>query len=778
MSGDDRTRHLIRLDGTSWSFWTLAAVRSAGFAAGRVLALADAEFAALADKDADDERPSAAYLEGYGPAWQRVSDRLGDVCRDPRFLEAVTWQNPAAVANSLENVALAPRFDGGVPASKHRKRLLTVASYLQRYTLKNDSIGFFGPVGWARWTGGDVPVRVSPGRDLLARRTVYFEHWAVAAVAAAFSRDPGLAPFLRPVPSSENLVTGRTVVTPSGRRVALSERESLVVAECDGVSGFAEIAGRLGERHRDRASAAEFSATLQDLRDRGVLVADLWVPPGERPEEALRERLATLPDSAPRTGALAALAELTAAKERIARSAGDPGALRTAMTELRAVFSAVSGEAADRRPGEMYAGRTPVYEDTVRDVEVSLGAPLLDAVSAPLELLLESARWFTWEVARAYDERFHEVFARISARTGKPRVPLARLLAAVTPDLVYAFHRTPPPVARCTDALRRAWAGILDVPSDRRRHELTAAGIRERVLREFASPPPRWSGALRHSPDLMIAARSPEAMARGDFLAVLGELHVSANTLEARAFVAQAADPGPLLDAESADHAGRRVVSLPSRESSGVNSRTHPSALYTPHFTYWTMFSDVVDRPSGLLPAGGMEVVSHDGRLTVLSHADGREFDLFEVLGETLGWAAMNGFSVLGPARHSPRVTVDRLVIARESWRFAAGELAWAKRGDGAARFREARRWRQRNGIPERCFYSLPTEPKPQFVDFTSLVLVDLLARGVRGAAAVNGTVRLSEMLPDLHETWLTDGAGEHYTCELRMVAVDGKGRA
>ncbi|MFC8077825.1 lantibiotic dehydratase [Streptomyces sp. NPDC057307] len=773
---DDRTSHLTPLSGTSWSLWRRAAVRSAGFTADRVLAVTDDEFARLADKEGDTAPPSPSYQEGYARAWQRVSDRLAVVCRDARFREAVTWQNPDAVVNSVENVALAPCFDGGVPPSKHRKRLLTATSYLQRYALKNDSIGFFGPVGWARLTDEAPPLRVTTGPTLLARRTVYFEHWAIDAVADAFAGDPGLKPFLRPVPSPENAVLHGTVITASGRHVALSELERLVVRACDGSRDFAEVADHVADRHEGCAPAPEVLRVLDDLRDRGILVADLRVSPGERPEEQLREHLSGLPASGPRDRALAALADLNEARGRVARAAGDPGALRTAMADLHTAFSEVSGVAANRRPGAMYAGRTPVYEDTVRDVRIDLGKPLLDAVSAPLELLLESARWFTWEVARAYEERFGEVFSRICARTGRQSVPLARLLAALTPDLVFSFKQLPPLVERSADLLRRKWSAILDIPSGLSRYEVSASTLRETVLREFASPAARWSGALRHSPDLMIAAGSPEAIARGEFLAVLGELHVSANTLEARAFVAQARDPAWLRAAEAADHAGRRVVSLPSRNSSGVNSRTHPSALYTSEFTYWTMFSDVVDRPDGLLPAGCLDVIDRAGRLRVVSRLDGREFDLFEVLGETLGWAAMNGFSMLTPARHHPRVTVDRLVVARESWRFDAAELEWARQRDGGDRFLGARRWRARHAIPERCFYSLPTEPKPQFVDFTSLVLVDLFARGLKRAADAGGSVGLTEMLPDLHETWLTDGTDGRYTCELRLVAVDRKG--
>src|SRR5689334_15470676 len=60
-----------------WLMWRDFAVRSAGFA--------------------------IDGLDVFGPGEE--SARLSDVARDPAFREAMTWQNPPAVANALEKVA-------------------------------------------------------------------------------------------------------------------------------------------------------------------------------------------------------------------------------------------------------------------------------------------------------------------------------------------------------------------------------------------------------------------------------------------------------------------------------------------------------------------------------------------------------------------------------------------------------------------------------------------------------------------------------------------------
>ena len=99
----------------------------------------------------------------------------------------------------------------------------------------------------------------------------------------------------------------------------------------------------------------------------------------------------------------------------------------------------------------------------------------------------------------------------------------------------------------------------------------------------------------------------------------------------------------------------------------------------------------------------------------------------------------------------------------------------WARTAAEADRFLGARRWRERHGLPDRVYFKVPVEDKPTFVDFSSLVYVNILAKAIRRAAEVeNGTVTLTEMLPDLSQSWLRDAAGSRYTAELRMLTVDG----
>ena len=157
--------HRVPLNETTWSVWRDVCLRSAGFPADMVLAICDEPLARSADQAGEDDavadparRPGAprpAYDLAYLEATRRLSAAIADTAADPAFREALTWQNPV-LAQLLEDVGV-----GTGRRSKERQRELTIANYLQRYCLKNDTVGFFGPVGWARIVDDEVGLSVA-----------------------------------------------------------------------------------------------------------------------------------------------------------------------------------------------------------------------------------------------------------------------------------------------------------------------------------------------------------------------------------------------------------------------------------------------------------------------------------------------------------------------------------------------------------------------------------------------------------------------------------------
>jgi len=766
--------HLTTLGHPDWAAWRDVVLRSTGFPASVVDELTDPELAAAADAvingtgSADAGR--ATYHETYRAGTDRLSAAIRRVATTPRFREAIAWQNPKLIKLCLDRVA------AGEPRNvRGRNHERTVASYLQRYGLKNDTIGFVGPVGWARWTDEGAPFTVTTGSRFLTRRTVYFEAWAMEAVARTLSADPAVRPWLAPRVPEEYHFDGVVLHVPNRKSVTLRPAERSLLSLVDGRRSVLDIAALLPTAgFPDLGEPAAVLALLDAMAERGLVRLDLANGIETWPERTLLARLDRIGDTATRERTTARVHHLIAARDRVAAAAGDAEALEAAQAELGSTFRDFTGTDEERRSGETYAGRTLVYEDTVRDVRIALGPELREELSRPLRLLLDSARWLVAEAGAEFDQAFHQYYERRAAQLGSPVVPLPSVLSLATPMMYYSSRRLSKPVLRAIDEFQRRWASILRIPADSGGVQRSSDDLADRIAKLFPPRPLPWATGMFHSPDFMLAADDAAAVDRGDYLFVLGELHVSFNTMESRLFVEQHDDPPSLLAAAEADLGDRRIYSVPGKDLPGVTSRVSPpSALLSPGYTYWARHPVAAHPPGPVIPAADLFVHREDGELVVRS-SGGFAAPLVQVVGEHLAAAVLNAFKPLTHGPHSPRVTIDRLVIARESWSFRAADVAWVTLKSEADRFLAAREWRLRHGLPERAFYKVPVEDKPTFVDFGSLVYVDLLAKSIRRSAQEeNGSVSLTETLPDRSQLWLRDADGARYTSEFRICAVD-----
>src|SRR5512138_2362613 len=188
---DPAPQHLVPLTGTTWALWRDAVLRSAGFPAQDILQLCDSEASAVADATPRLEVSAAPYQAAFAAATERSRAAVSAIAREPLFREAVAWQNPSIVITCLD-----PLLGPGVGDKKARERQARAATYFQRYTLKNDTIGFFGPVTWATLDADQVGFRARPGPELVAERVTHFEVWTIDAVARAFANLPGVEPWL------------------------------------------------------------------------------------------------------------------------------------------------------------------------------------------------------------------------------------------------------------------------------------------------------------------------------------------------------------------------------------------------------------------------------------------------------------------------------------------------------------------------------------------------------------------------------------------------------
>jgi hypothetical protein len=732
-----------------------------------VLSICDEPLARSADLAGTDLAGRLAYDEVYGDAVGRLSRAVAGTFADPVFREALTWQNPA-LAQFLHDHDAGP---GAVRRSKQRQRELVMANYLQRYCLKNDTIGFFGPVGWASAAPGTAGLVVVPGEQLLARRTTYFEVWAIDKVAAAIAGQGRLLGWLRPRRTRSVFLDGNVLHRPHRKPVTLTDTELQILQTCDGRRTINDVLEKVG--------TPQARGLLTRLAELGALRLDLEGPADAWPERLLRDKLELIADPAARAAALEPVDQMIRARDAVAATDGDPEGLQRALASLAATFEQVTGAASTRKAGENYAGRTLVYQDTVRDVRVELGDAVIRALAAPLGLVLDSVRWLVNEITDRYRVFFAELVDRESARAGGAPVSLPRLLTMAAPYLSTQGGRAVGELATASVAeLQRRWQQVLGPPSSPSRHQVSADVISARAAECFPARPVTWSAARQHSPDIMIAAASPAAVERGNFLLVLGEIHLASNSLDGRLWVEQHPDPARVIAADRADRGPQRIFPIEAKDHPNVNSRlSPPSAALGPGQLYWSSaITDSLDPPESdtVMPGAAMTVARRGDELVVRLIPSGTELDFFEVIGDAMVPVVVNAFQPIAPAAHRPRVTIDRFVLSREQWVFQVADSGWAFAKDEQERFYLARRWRQDHQLPERVFYRVPVELKPTAADFSSIVLVNLFAKHIRQTQAAGHTqYTVTEMLPDLDQLWLTDRQGRCYSSELRIVAYD-----
>lgn len=832
--------HLVRVPGQHWAFWRTIALRGAGFPASLPAALATSKSAALADAllqledqltqaraealeslrgelntasgrtrdsviDAirrlkkgglagpiNESLPSNEDLEKLRSADLRVAsardhfrrqfadETLGvagalcEIAKMDRFREAVLWQNRRALHSGID--ALLRKHQEGQPrGSKQRQYEEMLASYLQRYCLKNDTIGFFGPVGWAEFAPEANAIEARPGTALLAARNLYFEVWCIDAIAEHLAKDRRIEPWLAPRRMHFVHLEGATLFLPGHAPVALSVREAAVLRACDGEKTVEQIARELGGR--DAAGFQdehEARALLFSLRDKGLISLALAVPVEMHPEQTLARLLGGIGDADLRGHCVGALDRLLQARDRVASAAGNVEALDQAFEHLESTFTDLTEQAATRSAGKTYAARTLVYEDCRRDIDINIGQQVINALGPPLALLLDSARWLTYDTARKHLAVLEQAYDELAHKTGSPRVSFASFWYRVQPLLFgekAAFGR------ETLVEFQRRWVGLLDLPADKHRVDYSSEQLRPLVSAAFDAPGPGWPYARYHSPDLMIAAHSLDEIRAGNYLLVLGELHVGANTLGSPLFMVQHPDPEHFLRAVDLDMPELRLEPIiPKNFWPGQTARLLPSLVSAKDFRLELSADPSSANSSKILPVGSLVIMKGERGLVVQTR-DGRlAFDLVNVLVQVFTRQVASRFGLLPPAPHTPRLTFDRLVVAREAWRFSPEEIDFAGEKHEPERFVSARRWVRAGGLPRYVFVKTPVERKPFYVDFESPVYINILAKAVRRsreAGLDNALLTMTEMLPRADQAWLIDAHGNRYSSEFRVVTVD-----
>jgi hypothetical protein len=398
------------------------------------------------------------------------------------------------------------------------------------------------------------------------------------------------------------------------------------------------------------------------------------------------------------------------------------------------------------RPDGAAGGRTPLFLDCMRDLEIDVGPALVRELACSLPPFFDSARWYCGSSFALGQKIVSEVISS---------APVSQPLGAKLDRVMSALLALPQLLRPHLEELQRRWAVLLadgDTPS-----------LAKRGAAAFADAGPAWPASVYQSPDVQIAARSIDDIDRGRFLAVVGDFH-PANALLQGMFSERHPNPDRLREDVHADLGSPLLYGIPRRAPGmPIDARIVPSFTWPDDFH--VAMNDGDRAPDGYrtipldeLLVDGDECADRAATFRApLAHlfympmflAAMRTFDPFPVQGD-----------------HGERITIGRTVLRRETWAAKAGSIP-AVVGDFAP-------WARTRGLPRRLFCRPPGEAKPVYVDLDSTLLTNSLHRMLRRVAARDpaAPVLFTEMLPGPDQCWL-EHEGARYTSELRLVAVD-----
>jgi hypothetical protein len=412
------------------------------------------------------------------------------------------------------------------------------------------------------------------------------------------------------------------------------------------------------------------------------------------------------------------------------------------------------------------------YEDCVRDADLVMGSDILTEVGPALGLVLTSARWYTHEVAVRYRALLTSIYESIVAETGDSTVEYLRFWRSVEPH--FAGAQTTDAVVDIVQAeLHARWRRALTIDGSECDIVRPVEEVSGAVQHLFAAPAPGWPTARFHSPDLLIAAPDIEAIRRGHFFAVLGELHAGVNTLAKPLMYALHPEADALVRASERDiEVGR--VARPETKDSFMTQRLGHCSFSAQDVQLATGRTRGFRPEAETVRAADLQVTKDaTGAVRIVTRDRLRSFDVVAFFEEHLRYKSTTRFSILpafsAGADRSPRVTVGRLVFSHARWRYPTRSIPFHRERSPHARFVAARRWALAQKMPRFVFAKTPNERKPYFLDFASPTCVELTSRLLRQSE----TASFAEMLPTPSDCWLRGSRGDRFTSEIRVAAVD-----
>jgi lantibiotic biosynthesis dehydratase-like protein len=435
------------------------------------------------------------------------------------------------------------------------------------------------------------------------------------------------------------------------------------------------------------------------------------------------------------------LDRLEAARDAVAGASGVEDLVRY-LDQFDATFEELTGQTPAPGEDSSGGGRTPLYLDCMRDLDLELGPAIVAELARAMPVLLEASRWWN---ARYFARSCEILQKALEHGLGEGR------FEPLFDHLCDALWELPSLLIPDMAAMQDRMATVLAAGDE------AAAAAR----RAFADHGDSFPMSVFHSVDLQIAASSVGAIDAGDFMCVAGDFH-SGNPLSQGMFVDRFPDPDQMRAMFHAD-AGSPLVGLVMLRNPRVPVSSRMSLRITDqsdvHLVGPRLSTPGIDRRSHSVS----ELLVHDGH--VFDREGTVRIPLTHLLFLPMYIAAgVRTFRPFPEGGH--RITVGRTVLRRATWTIPAADCP----ADPAA----IAGWANAKGLPRRVFVRCPEDPKPTYIDFQSASLARILRRTLAHAIDLDpkALATFSEMLPGPDQCWLEQD-GDRYTSELRLVFVD-----
>src|SRR5215216_248703 len=203
---------------------------------------------------------------------------------------------------------------------------------------------------------------------------------------------------------------------------------------------------------------------------------------------------------------------------------------------------------------------------------MEIGPGLMDVLGPPLELVLASSRWLAYLTVIICNDVFSKVYKDVVRETGTKCVDILTYWLKIKSFFQGVENGLSKKLMRL---FQQRWEKVLALDYEQREVHFTVEQLRQRINDLFDVPEEVSRYVRYHSPDVMIAAESVEAIKKRDYQFVLGELHAAVNTIGYLFFLEQHPSPEDIFYARHFDIPEPQVLPILPKNFFGGAMRTH-----------------------------------------------------------------------------------------------------------------------------------------------------------------------------------------------------------